>query len=162
MRFNRNYRNPLKVTMMAGVLFSLGACSDPELALPSPPEFLKTTVEYDFGTQAGSLDTHFWTRVWDNAEAEFGEEGMRLVRYVMPDSEPWHTLKDDFETKLKALTPDWQEAPDLVFDENARAWAFAFRHEDYFAAWVGLKPSQSEGGLVPVNFITNLPDSSSP
>lgn len=147
---------------MAGVLFSIGACSDPELTLPPPHELLKTTVEYDFGTQTGSLDTHFWTRVWDNAKAEFGEEGMRLERYVLPDTEPWQSLKNDYETRLKALKPGWEEAPALVFNENARAWAFAFRHEDYFAAWVGLKPSQSEGGLVPVNFITNLPKSSDP
>ncbi len=150
----------IKITTLL-VLFGQGIAgceSDRDLSLPLPPATLQTTEEYAFGTQTGSLDTHFWTQVWDTAEARFGEEGMRLERYVLPADESWQALKGDYAKKLGALTAEWKEAHDLTFSDNAQAWSFAYRHDDYFVAWVGLKPSQSEGGLVPVNFITNMPE----
>jgi len=147
--------------MTAGLAFGLGACSDPQPTLPMPPSMLKTTEEYPFGTLTGSLDTRYWTQVWDRAEATFGEDGMRLERYVMPAETSWSALKNTYADTLMDQG-DWQPADDLVFGENDHAWSLAFRRDDYFLALVGLRPQHAEGGIVPVNLMTNLPPSSEP
>lgn len=151
----------LAIVLTTGLTLGLGACSDPLPTLPVSPPILETTEEYPFGTLTGSLDTRYWTQVWDRAEAIFGEDGMRLERYVMPADTSWQALQGIYAEKL-AARDGWLPADDLAFGANEHAWSFAYRHDDHFVALVGLRPQHSEGGIVPVNLMTNLPSSSEP
>ncbi|WP_189613691.1 hypothetical protein [Saccharospirillum salsuginis] len=155
------FKTRLAVAVIAGLTFGLGACSDPQPTLPVPPPILETTKEYPFGTLTGSLDTRYWTQVWDRAVATFGEVGMRLERYVMPTDTSWQRLQEIYAEKL-AAREGWRPADDLTFGTNEHAWSFAYRRDDHFVALVGLRPQHSEGGIVPVNVMTNLPLSSEP
>lgn len=144
--------------MAAGVILGLAACSEPQATLPPPPDSPDTTEEYPFGTLTGSLDTRYWTQVWDRAETRFGERDLRLERFVMPPEITWQSLRDHYRTRL-TTDGGWQAANDLVFGQNEHAWSFAFQRDDAFIALVGLQPVHSEDGRVPVNLITNLPSS---
>ncbi|WP_435105453.1 hypothetical protein [Arhodomonas sp. AD133] len=140
----------------------LGACSGPAPSMPAPPAVLETTNEYAFSSATRCIDGQTWGEVWDRAVGEFGRQGLRIESYVMSRHESWDELKAYYAERLVS-DRGWRADETVVFGAEAFiwsdfAWSFAFRRDGYVIALVGLRSPHGEGGYIPVNVITNIPE----
>ncbi len=153
--------------LVAGVLLvlaaaMLGACSGPVPSLPAPPAAMETTDEYAFSSAIRCLDGQTWGEVWDRAVSQFGRQDLRIDSYVMSRRESLNALQVYYAERLVG-DGGWRADETVVFGAEEFiwrdfAWSFAFRRGGYVIALVGLRPPHGEGGHIPVNVITNIPE----
>jgi hypothetical protein len=76
----------------------------------------------------------------------------------MRADENWSTLQAHYQNILSS-EEGWEPEPRLSeIDRLGISHTFAFKNGIYFIVIVGLEPAHAQGGFIPVNIITNIPE----
>ena len=133
----------------------LSACQQKPPTMPVEPAQFEKFEEYYFGHPTDSFDHHAWGLVWDQANALYDGE-FSFEPSIMNADIDWELIENHYEM---ILLPDDGWEPELTVSAMSSDYqVFAIKNGKYFFAVVGLTAAHEQGGYIPVNVITNIPE----
>ncbi|MBB2751839.1 UNVERIFIED_ORG: hypothetical protein GGI57_002527 [Rhizobium aethiopicum] len=144
----------LTIGALLAPVLGIAACSDEQPAMPADAPGISRSEEYSFGSATQAQDWRAARTVLDQLEAQFGQKSMRILARNLDSAADPQILKAHYAERLAG----WTEMPLNSFAERAWAFAFVSPNGDRVLAVEALKASESAGGIVPLNILTNLDD----
>ncbi|MBY5335381.1 hypothetical protein HFO99_15775 [Rhizobium leguminosarum] len=145
----------LKIGSVLAPLLSLSACWDEQPAMPPDAPGVSRSQEYSFGSATQAQDWQATRKVLGQLEGRFGEKSMRILARNLDSATDPQTIKAYYAERLTHQA-DWAEMPVSTFADRAWAFAFVSPNGKHVLAIEALNASESAGGIVPLNILTNL------
>ncbi|MBX4971597.1 hypothetical protein ABID08_001648 [Rhizobium binae] len=133
-------------------LLGLFACSNEPPVMPADAPGISRPEEYSFGSETHAKDWRAARAVLDQLEPRFGEKSLHVLMRNLDSTTDPKTVKTHYGERLTG----WTEMPLSSFAERAWAFAFVSPNGKLVLAIEALDGSESAGGIVPLNILTNL------
>ncbi|API52353.1 hypothetical protein BMW22_12660 [Rhizobium leguminosarum] len=145
----------LKIGILVVPLLGLAACSGEEVVMPPDPPGISRSEEYSFGSATQAQDWQATRKVLGQLEGRFGEKSMRILARNLASTTDPQTIKVYYAERL-VHQAGWAEMPVSTFADKAWAFALVSPNGKHVLAVEALDASESAGGIVPLNILTNL------
>ncbi|MDV4180274.1 hypothetical protein R1521_17385 [Rhizobium brockwellii] len=145
----------LKIGILVVPFLGLAACWSEQVAMPPDAPGVSRSEEYSFGSATQAEDWQATRKVLGQLEGRFGEKSMRILARNLASTTDPQTIKAYYAERL-IHQAGWAEMPVSTFADKAWAFAFVSPNGKQVLAVAALDASESAGGIVPLNILTNL------
>ncbi|WP_354040617.1 hypothetical protein [Devosia sp. UYZn731] len=138
-------------------ILGCSAWSEEPPVLPPEAAGITQPAEYSFGSVTQAADWRATVTVLDQLESRFGEKSIRILPRNLDVRITPQAIKAHYSDRL-SQEPSWTEIPLASFGPANSAWAFALvsSNGNWVFAVEALEASESSGGIVPLNILTNI------
>ncbi|TAU91512.1 hypothetical protein [Rhizobium leguminosarum] len=145
----------LKIGILVVPFLGLAACWSEQVAIPPDAPGVSRSEEYSFGSATQAEDWQATRKVLGQLEGRFGEKSVRILARNLASTTDPQTIKSYYADRL-VHQAGWAEMPVSTFADKAWAFAFVSPNGKQVLAVAALDASESAGGIVPLNILTNL------
>lgn len=145
----------LEIGAVVVPLFGLPACSDEQRVMPPDAPGVSRSNEYSFGSATQAQDWQATRKVLDQLEGRFGEKSVRILARNLDSATDPKDIKAYYAERL-VHQAGWAEMAVSTFADGAWTFAFVSPNGERVLAVEALNASESAGGIVPLNILTNL------
>ncbi|MGO7182799.1 hypothetical protein ACCT14_23460 [Rhizobium brockwellii] len=145
----------LKIGILVVPFLGLAACSGEQAVIPPDAPGVSRSEEYSFGSATQAEDWQATRKVLGQLEGRFGERSVRILARNLASTTDPQTIKSYYADRL-VHQAGWAEMPVSTFADKAWAFAFVSPNGKQVLAVAALDASESAGGIVPLNILTNL------
>ncbi|TAV92162.1 hypothetical protein [Rhizobium leguminosarum] len=145
----------LKIGILVVPFLGLAACWSEQVAIPPDAPGISRSEEYSFGSATQAEDWQATRKVLGQLEGRFGEKSVRILARNLASTTDPQTIKAYYADHL-VHQAGWAEMPVRTFADKAWAFAFVSPNGKQVLAVAALDASESAGGIVPLNILTNL------
>ncbi|TAV73127.1 hypothetical protein [Rhizobium leguminosarum] len=151
----RRFFRGLKIGILVVPFLGLAACWSEQVAIPPDAPGVSRSEEYSFGSATQAEDWQATRKVLGQLEGRFGEKSVRILARNLASTTDPQTIKSYYADRL-VHQAGWAEMPVSTFADKAWAFAFVSPNGKQVLAVAALDASESAGGIVPLNILTNL------